>query len=437
MKKTLLILLLLLSFLMGANTTADKGEVASTPPLVKSVSPVDSAQHILDDAKSIKLYGAKGDGIADDTLAIQKAINSESKLFFPRGRYKTSYPIYPRSNSIMISDHATIFYTKEYGVAQLLPAFYFIKNIHHVKMLGHWIFEGDSPHSSFNRETASPDDTYVEGIKIKTNCSDIYIESLEGFNFTAGVMEIGADHPYNKSSTRITVDKIKAYNCWNATLAITSGSDIHYKNVETFGAKSNPNYAQIGFDIETNTVGDKLENIQIDKIVTHDNEIGFQVLTKTEKQRGISINEIKSYANSDNGINLLDATEVRIKRAEIFDNGGAGVFLEGSFRNIAIEGGELHHNKKHGVLAQMDGSEEIERASEKLNLGINIYDNHDYGVVLSGTKRFPVRRFVSRGKIYDDRERKTQLTGIDVSKNVFDINITGSVYGNKYYQIRK
>ncbi len=386
---------------------------------------------------SIKSYGAVGDGVTDDTLAIQRALDGSTKLLFPPGRYKTSHSLYPRSNTELISDHAVIYYTKEYGVARVWPAIFFKKNIHHVRMLGHWVLEGDSPHSAFKRESAGPDNSYVEGLKIKTGCSDIYIESLEGFHFTAGVMEIGADIPSNESSRDIRVDKFKAYNCWNAALAITSGSDIHFGEIETFGVVSNPNYAQIGFDIEVNSDGDTLHDIRIDKIVTHDNETGFQVLAKSRKQGGITINEIISFNNRDNGIGLLDANDIHIKHAQSYDNGGAGLFLEESFSNISIDKGSLHDNRNHGVLAQMDGYGAIPASSENLQLGVDIYGNHGYGILLNGTDLYPVKKFIFSGNVYNRQNEKVQLTGIDVRKNVHDINISGEVYHNTFYQIRR
>ncbi|WKA53989.1 Ig-like domain-containing protein [Planococcus shixiaomingii] len=43
---------------------------------------------------SIKTFGAKGDGISDDTTAIRKAFNSEEgNLYFPKGVYKITAPI--------------------------------------------------------------------------------------------------------------------------------------------------------------------------------------------------------------------------------------------------------------------------------------------------------------------------------------------------------
>jgi len=387
-------------------------------------------------AVSVKIFGATGDGITDDTLAIQNAINSESKLYFPEGRYKVSNSIYPRSNTVLISDNATIYYTKEHGVNVLYPALYFKNNIHNVNLLGHWIFEGNTPNSAFNKTTATPDDTYVQGIKIKESCSNIYIESLEGFNFSGGALEIGTDDPNTIPPNHITIDKMKVYNCWNVNMSITSGTDIHIKNIETYGALSNPSFAQVGVDIEVNTPNDVLENIQIDKIITHNNEIGFQILTMTQAQKGITINEIDSFENSDNGISLFNVTDCNIVQLNIHDNKGAGVYLDGTFKNVSLSSGSIHNNQNHGILAQMNASD-IPVSSENLNIGLDIYNNHGYGILLSGTEKYPVNKFTCSGKIYDNQNIKTQEIGIDVQKNVLNINITAEVYGNKYFQILK
>lgn len=42
---------------------------------------------------SVKNYGAKGDGVTDDTAQIQRAMQSNSLIFFPAGSYRVSKAI--------------------------------------------------------------------------------------------------------------------------------------------------------------------------------------------------------------------------------------------------------------------------------------------------------------------------------------------------------
>lgn len=44
--------------------------------------------------KSVKDFGAKGDGVTDDTLAIQRAFNEADEIFFPVGVYKVTNTLY-------------------------------------------------------------------------------------------------------------------------------------------------------------------------------------------------------------------------------------------------------------------------------------------------------------------------------------------------------
>lgn len=47
-------------------------------------------------------YGAKGDGVTDDTAAIQAAMNASKNVFFPAGAYKITASLSPQSSSFLI-----------------------------------------------------------------------------------------------------------------------------------------------------------------------------------------------------------------------------------------------------------------------------------------------------------------------------------------------
>jgi len=49
----------------------------------------------------VRYYGAKGDGITDDTTAIQNAINSNKIIYFPPGTYKITSPLSLNSNNYL------------------------------------------------------------------------------------------------------------------------------------------------------------------------------------------------------------------------------------------------------------------------------------------------------------------------------------------------
>src|SRR5262245_44325208 len=43
--------------------------------------------------KNVKDFGARGNGVADDTAAIQAAVNTTGRVIFPAGSYKVTRPI--------------------------------------------------------------------------------------------------------------------------------------------------------------------------------------------------------------------------------------------------------------------------------------------------------------------------------------------------------
>ncbi len=53
----------------------------------------DAKKYIVKDYATPQMYGAKGDGNTDDTTAIQKCINDNRNIFFPKGTYRITAPL--------------------------------------------------------------------------------------------------------------------------------------------------------------------------------------------------------------------------------------------------------------------------------------------------------------------------------------------------------
>jgi len=58
---------------------------------------------------SVKDFGAVGDGVADDTTAIQAAVNNGKTVFFPSGTYKMNSGVHLSSNNIIVCDGGVTF----------------------------------------------------------------------------------------------------------------------------------------------------------------------------------------------------------------------------------------------------------------------------------------------------------------------------------------
>jgi hypothetical protein len=72
---------------------------------------------------NVKSYGAVGDGVADDTLAVQAAINASDGVFFPTGTYKLTAAVTLKANNTVFGEGASsvILYT---GTAATQGAFF-------------------------------------------------------------------------------------------------------------------------------------------------------------------------------------------------------------------------------------------------------------------------------------------------------------------------
>jgi hypothetical protein len=92
-------------------------------PLAALPSPVPPAISPLPDPGTwvdIHTLGVKGDGVSDDTVALQKAVDEHPALYFPSGRYLLHDTLVLRPNTVLIGLHPS---TTQFDLADGTPGF--------------------------------------------------------------------------------------------------------------------------------------------------------------------------------------------------------------------------------------------------------------------------------------------------------------------------
>jgi sugar lactone lactonase YvrE len=102
----------------GEIATAFEASAAATLPAVAPNAIIHAPP--LDTWANLRSLGAKGDGISDDTAAIQKAIDTQKTIYVPMGRYVVSDTLHLRPDTVLIGLHPS---ASQFDLLDRTPAF--------------------------------------------------------------------------------------------------------------------------------------------------------------------------------------------------------------------------------------------------------------------------------------------------------------------------
>lgn len=283
----------------------------------------------------VKDFGAVGDGITDDTTAIQAAMTAATgqALYFPRGTYITRQLVVP-SNSHFIFDPQTILKAKTgYTANEVLLAITAVSNV---------VIDGNNATiQMIKSEYTSGEQRH--GIRIVSSSNvtinDLRVIDTGGDGFYLGTSDVVTP------SRRITLNSCRTYNTRRNGLSIVSATDVWVNGGDY--SFSNGTAPEWGIDIEPNLSTDYMENININGVSLRDNAVAgigvvFSGLGLTAS-RNVSVNISDIYvenAGIGGGLRIANGPVNKLYGQVVFNNAVVvnpsrnGVLFSNSNNNI-------------------------------------------------------------------------------------------------------
>ncbi|WP_349745969.1 M10 family metallopeptidase C-terminal domain-containing protein [Pseudomonas frederiksbergensis] len=277
---------------------------------------------------NVQNFGAKGDGITDDTAAIQRAIDAAAaagggQVYVPTGTYIVSGGVEPSDGCLMLKSNVYLY--------------------------------GDGMGAT-TVKVADGSDTKITGV-----IRSAYGEETHDF----GVSNLTIDG--NRDNTTGKID-----GWFNGYIPGQAGYDSNV-TLDSVEIKDCSGY---GFDPHEQTV-----NMVIKNSVSHGNGLdGFvaDFLSNSTFENNVA------YDNDRHGFNIVTSThDFTLTNNVAYNNGGNGIVVQRgsenipSPSNITITGGEVYGNGAEGVLIKM--------SSEVTVSGVDIHDNTSAGVRIYGS----------------------------------------------------
>lgn len=282
---------------------------------------------------NVQNFGAKGDGITDDTAAIQSAIDAAAaagggQVYMPTGTYIVSGGEEPSDGCLMLKSNVYLY--------------------------------GDGMGAT-TVQVADGSDTKITGV-----IRSAYGEETHDF----GVSNLTIDG--NRDNTTGKID-----GWFNGYIPGEAGYDSNV-TLDSVEIKDCSGY---GFDPHEQTV-----NMVIKNSVSHGNGLdGFvaDFLSNSTFENNVA------YDNDRHGFNIVTSThDFTLTNNVAYNNGGNGIVIQRgsedipSPTNITITGGEVYGNGAEGVLIKM--------SSEVTVSGVDIHDNASAGIRIYGSNHVEI-----------------------------------------------
>lgn len=386
-------------------------------------------------------YGAKGDGLTDDTAAIQDALDAAGNIgngatvLIPPGVYminavlNSGGALYPKSNTNIHLEGTLRCIPNDAGTSGNVYSVVYCKDVSNVSITGGGRIEGDrDDHDGTSGE-------FGHCLRIN-GCSDIKVDGITCVDaWGDGIVISGGAGATNPSSTRVYLSNITCDNNRRQGLSIISATEVVVSNCVF--SNTNGTAPQAGVDIEPNP-GETAADITLTgcqfignagagllmygngATLTRINIVGG--ISRGNSGRGafiqyadgVAVSGFIAEGNSGaSGIEVTHSTDVSLSGCTARGTtGGRGFFLEGC-SGVVLTGPKAYDNNSHGIWVYQNNTDIIVT-------GPHSKGNGSRGIFVSGTSGNITRNVRVLGGLATDNGLHGTSIGTFVQEIVFE-----------------
>ena len=366
---------------VAATSQADPTKSSSASVTISASCAPAPASSLVVNAKD-PLYGAKGDGVTDDTAALQKAVNAVAgtggTLYVPDGTYMVNAltSVYLKSNMTLSMSSGAVLKAITNGASNY--AIVLVSNVSQVNILGGTILGERSTHTGTTGE-------WGHGLSIKGS-SQVVVDGVLS-------RDCWGDGFYVSGSSSITICNVTADHNRRQGLTITSVNGMVVRN-STFKNTSGT-LPEDGIDIEPNP-GETVNNVLITGCsVTGNSGFGIEICVPLSYTGQAWITGVVVDGNTctGNGVNTLSTspragieasnTPGHTITNNISSSNGLGILLRNAANNFTVSGNTVAQNSSDGIQVYSTGGNVITGNTAKNNARYGIYSVDNTSITIS------------------------------------------------------
>lgn len=329
--------------------------------MASSASEIDNAVVKTNSYVTPEMFGVVGDGVADDTIAINTLLQNYKNVVFSK-----TYKVNPTIGVNFQSNSNIIFRGSKFISMASNQSTYNIINFEdvvNVNTYGVIIVIGDR-----NIHIGSSGE-WGMGVRIFGACKNLRIDAIEAYDCWGDGLYISG----NNNSTRpegIYINSVYCKNNRRQGTSIVACKNLHI--VDMYGGYTNGTAPAAGLDIEPNET--LCENITIMNAHFEYNAgdgLHFARVFPNSIINNVSILNLKCNNNSGNGVGAYKSSNVTIYNADITDNTLNGISFTRDINSFIVFKGDVSKNGQRGLScvlsSQTDNSKDIQFYNTKFN----------------------------------------------------------------------